>query len=143
MFKQLLLSQQGVWVNFMHLIQCRYTEGSRKYQPFSHLQSCPVMSSHLQLFVTPWTVARQVPLSMEFSRQEYWSGLPFLLQGVISSQGLNPYVSCISCIADGFFTTVSAGKPLYCKYLCSMRLHRTKGQLCKKSCPGHQLDTIS
>ena len=33
--------------------------------------------SHVRLFVTPWTVARQDPLSMEFSRQEYWSGLPF------------------------------------------------------------------
>ena len=33
--------------------------------------------SCVRLFVTPWTVARQAPLSMEFSRQEYWSGLPF------------------------------------------------------------------
>ena len=33
--------------------------------------------SSIQLFVTPWTVAHQAPLSIEFSRQEYWSGLPF------------------------------------------------------------------
>ena len=33
--------------------------------------------SHVRLFVTPWTVAHQASLSMEFSRQEYWSGLPF------------------------------------------------------------------
>ena len=33
--------------------------------------------SHVRLFATPWTVAYQAPLSMEFSRQEYWSGLPF------------------------------------------------------------------
>ena len=33
--------------------------------------------SHVQLFVTPWTVACQAPLSMGISRQEYWSGLPF------------------------------------------------------------------
>ena len=33
--------------------------------------------SHVQLFVTPWTVAYQAPLSMEFSKQEYWSGVPF------------------------------------------------------------------
>ena len=38
------------------------------------LFSCSVVSDS---FVTPWTVARQAPLSMEFSRQEYWSGLPF------------------------------------------------------------------
>ena len=48
--------------------------------------------SHVRLFVTPWTVACQSPLSMESSRQEYWSGLPFLLQGIISTQGLNPYL---------------------------------------------------
>ena len=36
-----------------------------------------VSLSHAQLFATPWTVARRAPLSMEFSRQEYWSRLPF------------------------------------------------------------------
>ena len=36
------------------------------------------MLSCVQLFVTPWTVAHKAPLSMEFSRQEYGSGLPFL-----------------------------------------------------------------
>ena len=41
------------------------------------------------LFVTPWTVAHQAPLSMEFSRQEYWSGLPFLLQGIFPTLGSN------------------------------------------------------
>ena len=43
-----------------------------------------------QLFVTPWTVAHQAPLSMGFSRQEYWSGLHGLLQGIFPTQGLNP-----------------------------------------------------
>ena len=42
-----------------------------------------------QLFSTPWTVARQAPLSMGFSRQEYWSGLHALLQGIVPAQGLN------------------------------------------------------
>ena len=37
---------------------------------------CELLSC-VQLFVTPWIVAHQAPLSMEFSRQEYWSGLPF------------------------------------------------------------------
>ena len=41
--------------------------------------------SHVQLFATPWTVAYQVLLSMEFSRQEYWSGLPFPLQFLLKS----------------------------------------------------------
>ena len=45
--------------------------------------------SHVWLFATPWTVAHRAPPSMEFSRQEYWSGLPFLLQGIFPSQGSN------------------------------------------------------
>ena len=46
--------------------------------------------SHVQLFVTPWTVAYQAPPSMEFFRQEYWSGLPFPSPGIFLTQGYNP-----------------------------------------------------
>ena len=46
--------------------------------------------SHVQLFVTPWTVAHQVPPSMEFSRQEYWSGLPFPSSGDLPEAGIEP-----------------------------------------------------
>ena len=51
--------------------------------------------SCVQPFVTLWTVAHQAPLSMGFSRQEYWSGLPFPPPGVLLTQGLNllSYVS--------------------------------------------------
>ena len=45
--------------------------------------------SHVQLFVTPLTVAYEAPLSMGFSRQEYWSGCHFLLQGIFLTQELN------------------------------------------------------
>ena len=45
--------------------------------------------SHVQLFVAPWIVALQSPLSVEFSRQEYWSGCLFLLQGIFLSQESN------------------------------------------------------
>ena len=43
-----------------------------------------------QLFATPWTIARQAPLSMGFSMQEYWSGLPFPPQGDLPNPGINP-----------------------------------------------------
>ena len=52
------------------------------------LLGCSVLS-YVQLFVTPWTVACQVPLSMGFSRQEYWTGFPALHQGILLIQGLN------------------------------------------------------
>ena len=42
----------------------------------------------VRLFATPWTVARQAPLSVGFSRQEYWSGLPFLSPGDLSNPGV-------------------------------------------------------
>ena len=44
--------------------------------------------SHVQLFPTPWTVADQIPPSMGFSRQEYWSGLPFPSPGDLPNPGL-------------------------------------------------------
>ena len=46
--------------------------------------------SHVQLFVTPWTVAYQASPSMGFSRQEYWSGLPFPSPGDLPNPGINP-----------------------------------------------------
>ena len=46
--------------------------------------------SRVQQFVTPWTVARQAPLSMGFSRQEYWSGFPFPLPGDLPDPGIKP-----------------------------------------------------
>ena len=46
--------------------------------------------SHVQLFVTPWTVACQTPLSMGFCRQEYWSGLPFPFPGDLHNPGIEP-----------------------------------------------------
>ena len=49
-----------------------------------------LLFSHVQLFVTSWTIACQAPLSMGFSRQEYWGGCHFLLQGTFLTQELNP-----------------------------------------------------
>ena len=46
--------------------------------------------SHIRLFATPWTVAYQAPLSMKFSRQEYWSGLPYPSPGDLPDPGIKP-----------------------------------------------------
>ena len=51
-------------------------------------RSCQSLS-RVRIFVTPWTIACQAPLSMGFSSQEYWSGLHFLLQGIFLSQESN------------------------------------------------------
>ena len=65
----------------------------------------------IRLLVTPWTVARQAPLSMGFSRQEYWSGLPCPPPGDLPEPGVEQEAPCTFCIAGGFFTSEPLGKP--------------------------------
>ena len=72
-----------------------------------------VLLSHVQLFASPWTVARQAPLPMEFSRHKYWSGLPFPTPGDLSDPGTDPMPLASLALADGFFTTEPPGKPNY------------------------------
>ena len=71
--------------------------------------------SHVQLFATPWTVACQAPLCMGFSRQEYWSGLPFPLPGDLPKPETEPTSLVSPALTGGFFTTVPPGKPLFIK----------------------------
>ena len=61
------------------------------------------MLSRVQLFATPWTVVHQVPLSVEFSRQEYWSGLTFPPPGNLPKPGMKPESPAL---AGRFFTTM-------------------------------------
>ena len=61
--------------------------------------------SRVHLFATPWTIAHQAPLSMEFSRQEYWSGLPFPSPGILPDLGIEPASLMSPVLAGGFFTT--------------------------------------
>ena len=58
--------------------------------------------SCVQLFATPWTVAYQAPPSIGFSRQEYWSGLPFLSPEDLPDPGFEPVSPAL---AGRFFTT--------------------------------------
>ena len=59
--------------------------------------------------MTPWTIARQAPLSMEFSRQEYWSQLLFPPPGNLPNPGIEPMSPAWQ--ADFFFTAEPPGKP--------------------------------
>ena len=67
--------------------------------------------SHVQLFVTPWTVAHQAPLSMGYSRPEHWSGLPFPSPVNLPDLGLEPVSLTSPAVAGGMFTTIPPGKP--------------------------------
>ena len=69
-----------------------------------HVCVCVCMLSHVQLFATPCTVAHQAPLSMEFSRQEYWSGLPFPTPRDLPDPGIKPLSPAFPALAGRFFT---------------------------------------
>ena len=81
------------------VIWCCFTSVIRIY-------SCVLsLFSRVRLFAAPWTVAYQVPLSMGFSRQEYWSGLPFPSPGDLPDRGIK-FTSLMSpALAGKFFTT--------------------------------------
>ena len=69
--------------------------------------------SRVRLFATPWTVARQVPLSMGFPRQEYWSGLPFPSPGNLPDPGIEPSSFMSPTLAGGFFTSNATWEALF------------------------------
>ena len=90
---------------------------------FTHsISVCIVLSlfSHVRLFETPWTVAHQAPLSMGFSRQEYFPGTSagvgyhFLLQGIFPTQGSNPYLFHLLRWQVGSLPLVPPGSPYIC-----------------------------
>ena len=66
------------------------------------------MLSRVRLFATPWTGAYQAPQFMEFSRQEYWSGLPFPSPRDLPDPGIKPMSFMSPALAGGFFTTSAA-----------------------------------
>ena len=74
--------------------------------------SCPApmvcKCAQSRLILTSWTVACQAPLSMEFSRQEYWNGLPFPPPGDLPDSGIEPVCPTL---AGRFFTTQPPGVP--------------------------------
>ena len=68
------------------------------------------MLSHVQHFAIPWTVAYHVPLSMGFSRQEYWNGLPYPPPEDLLNAGFE-FTSVSPELTGGFFTIEPPGKP--------------------------------
>ena len=73
--------------------------------------------SHIQLFATPWTLACQAPLSLGFSRQEYWSGLPFPTPGDLPDPGIELKTFKSPVLVGGFFTTSATREALFTLYL--------------------------
>ena len=68
--------------------------------------------SHVQLLETPWTVALQAPVSMGFSRQEYWSVLPCPPPGNLPHPGIEPASFMSPALAGKFFSTSTTWEAL-------------------------------
>ena len=79
----------------------------------SHCASVLSHFSHMQLCVTLWTVACQAPLFMGFSRQEYWSGLPFSPPRDLPDPGIEPESLTSPALAGRFFTTSDTWEALF------------------------------
>ena len=107
----------------LHLLHCQ-----ADYLSLSHLGSpmntyvLVFLLSHFSrvwLFGTVWTVVLQAPLSMGFSRQEYWSGLPFLPPGDLPDPGLEPTSLTSLALSGRFFTTSATWEVLWtCIHRC-------------------------
>ena len=72
---------------------------------------CVCVCSVVSISVTPWIVACQAPLSMEFFRQEYWSGVQFPSLGIIPTQGLNLHPLCLVHCKQILLLAEPLGKP--------------------------------
>ena len=75
---------------------------------------------HVQLFVTPWTVGGQASLSMGFSRQEWWIGLPFPPPKDLPDAGIEPEPLMSPALAGGFFTTSASQEVLFTRLMCQL-----------------------
>ena len=95
-------------INFIKEVEDSYTENCKTL--IKETEGVCSLSC-VQLFATLWTVARQAPLSMRFSQQEYWDGCHFLLQGIFLTQGLNLHLSHILHWQVDSLPLVPPGKP--------------------------------
>ena len=81
-----------------------------KHQQTGKFMCCAVLSrfSHVWLFASLWTIAHQAPMSMGFSRQKYWNGLPFPSPGIFLTQGSNLHLKSLALTSRLFATSTTS-----------------------------------
>ena len=113
---QELMLDREAWHAAVHGSQKGWTQLSQ----WTELNCTGGMLSHFSyvwLIVTIWTIAQQAPLSMEFSKQEYWSGLPFPTPGHLPDPGIKLTSLCLLHWQTGSLPLAPPGKPPFTSYL--------------------------
>jgi len=108
-----MLSSSGWWLPLSLLVPAMVGGGGSGkpvhsfslLQFHSHEDACVLSRLCVQPFVTPWIISCRAPLSVGFSRQEYWSGLPCPPPGDLPNPGIKPVPLVSPALAGGFFTT--------------------------------------
>ena len=85
--------------------------------------------SHVPLFATPWTSASQAPLSMEFSRQEYWNGMPCPPSDLLDPE-IEPVSLLSPALAGEFFTTSATWKIIFLYNEMKVKVSQLSQTLC-------------
>ena len=102
------LSQGIEYSSLCYTVVPLFTYFIRNSSSYCFCFCCYVVSNS----ATPWTVAHQVPLSMGFSRQEHWNGLPFPSPWDLPNPGIEPASLASPILPGGFFTIMPHGKPV-------------------------------
>ena len=101
------MSFAAAWIDVEIFILSEVRQRKRNIISYSMIWSmcCAKSLGHVRVFATPWTKACQVTLSMEFSRQAHWSGLPFPSPGELPNPGIKPLYLMSPALSGRFFTT--------------------------------------
>ena len=104
------------WMAVMFAHHCEHIKNHWNVLNFMTGELCAQLLGRIRLFAALRTVAGQAPLSMGFSRQEYWSGLPFPPPGDLPNPGIKPTSLAILSLTDRFFTTSGKSVWLICVF---------------------------
>ena len=121
---------RGAWRATVYRVRCDWATNTHTHT-HTHTHTRAWSLSLIWLFATPWTVAHQAPLSMEFSSQEYWSGLSFPSPRDLPDSGTEPGSPAS---AGGFFTTEPPGLPEFIAVCASFKWNHTVFVLCQILC---------
>ena len=120
--RRVLSDHQGHSVRGLHAASSRpagHTPPHCDYEMAGHVCACT--RSVASDSATPWAAARQAPLSSEFTKQEYWSGLPFPASGDLPDPGIepaSPVAPVAPALAGEFVTSEPLGKPEMARVTC-------------------------